>query len=82
MAVSKRALWGALEAGLTEACRAGARDLVSVWGHPDQDEGPAPSPSAAQPTGSRWRPTWPAPARAGSAPLPPSPPPSIDRRMA
>lgn len=40
MAATKRALWGALEAGLTEACRAGARELVSVWGHPDQTEGP------------------------------------------
>ena len=40
MAASKRALWGALEVGLTEACRAGALDLVSMWGHPDQEEGP------------------------------------------
>ena len=41
MAASKRALWGALEMGLTDACRAGAQDLVSMWGHPDQTEGPA-----------------------------------------
>jgi len=40
MAVSKRALWRALELGLTDACRAGALDLVSMWGHPDQTEGP------------------------------------------
>jgi enoyl-CoA hydratase/carnithine racemase len=40
MAATKRALWGALEAGLTEASRAGARELVSMWGHPDQTEGP------------------------------------------
>jgi len=40
MAATKRALWGALETGLTEACRAGARELVSMWGHPDQTEGP------------------------------------------
>ena len=40
MAATKRALWGALEAGLTDACRAGARELISVWGHPDQTEGP------------------------------------------
>jgi len=40
MAASKRALWRALETGLTEACRAGALDLVSMWGHPDQTEGP------------------------------------------
>ncbi|HEX8802642.1 MAG TPA: enoyl-CoA hydratase/isomerase family protein, partial [Acidimicrobiales bacterium] len=31
MAATKRALWGALEAGLTDACRAGARELVSLW---------------------------------------------------
>jgi enoyl-CoA hydratase len=40
MAASKRALWGALEVGLTDACRAGAAELVSMWGHPDQEEGP------------------------------------------
>ena len=34
------ALWGALEMGLTDACRAGAKELVSMWGHPDQEEGP------------------------------------------
>jgi enoyl-CoA hydratase/carnithine racemase len=33
-------LWRALELGLTDACRAGALDLVSMWGHPDQEEGP------------------------------------------
>jgi len=41
MAATKRALWGALEVGLTDACRAGADELVSMWGHPDQAEGPA-----------------------------------------
>jgi enoyl-CoA hydratase/carnithine racemase len=40
MAATKRALWQALELGLTDACRAGARQLVSMWGHPDQEEGP------------------------------------------
>jgi enoyl-CoA hydratase len=40
MAATKRALWGALEHGLTDACRAGAKELVSMWGHPDQEEGP------------------------------------------
>ncbi len=40
MAATKRALWGALEMGLTDACRAGAVELVSMWGHPDQEEGP------------------------------------------
>ena len=41
MAATKRALWGALERGLTDACKAGATELVSMWGHPDQVEGPA-----------------------------------------
>src|SRR5829696_8750561 len=40
MAATKRALWGALEMGLTDACRAGGKELVSMWGHPDQTEGP------------------------------------------
>jgi enoyl-CoA hydratase len=40
MRATKRALWGALEQGLTDACRAGAGELVSMWGHPDQEEGP------------------------------------------
>jgi enoyl-CoA hydratase len=40
MAATKRALWGALEMGLTDACKAGAADLTSMWGHPDQEEGP------------------------------------------
>jgi enoyl-CoA hydratase len=40
MRATKKALWGALEAGLTDASRQGARHLVSMWGHPDQREGP------------------------------------------
>ncbi|MET1001227.1 MAG: enoyl-CoA hydratase-related protein, partial [Acidimicrobiia bacterium] len=40
MAATKRALWAALEHGLTDACKAGAQELVSMWGHPDQEEGP------------------------------------------
>jgi enoyl-CoA hydratase len=40
MAATKKALWEGLESGLTEACRNGARHLTSMWGHPDQDEGP------------------------------------------
>jgi enoyl-CoA hydratase/carnithine racemase len=40
MAATKRALWSALELGLTDACRAGAQELVGMWGHPDQEEGP------------------------------------------
>lgn len=51
MRATKRALWGALEDGLTEACRAGAAHLVSVWGHPDQLEGPAAFVEKREP---RW----------------------------
>jgi enoyl-CoA hydratase/carnithine racemase len=40
MAATKRALWSALELGLTDACKAGSNELVSMWGHPDQEEGP------------------------------------------
>lgn len=40
MAATKKALWAALELGLTDACRVGAQHLVGVWGHPDQSEGP------------------------------------------
>jgi enoyl-CoA hydratase/carnithine racemase len=40
MCATKRALWGALEQGLTDASRSGAKELVSMWGHPDQTEGP------------------------------------------
>jgi enoyl-CoA hydratase/carnithine racemase len=35
LAGTKRALWAALETGLTEARRAGARETVAQWGHPD-----------------------------------------------
>jgi enoyl-CoA hydratase len=40
MAATKRALWGALEMGLSDACRAGGKQLAGMWGHPDQEEGP------------------------------------------
>jgi enoyl-CoA hydratase len=51
MAATKRALWGALESGLTEACRRGALEVVGVWGHPDQDEGPR---AWAEKRDARW----------------------------
>jgi enoyl-CoA hydratase len=53
MATSKRALWNALEVGLTEACRAGARELASMWGHPDQAEGPLAFAEKREPV---WQP--------------------------
>jgi enoyl-CoA hydratase/carnithine racemase len=52
MAATKRALWAALEMGLTDACRAGAQELVSMWGHPDQTEGPAAFAEKREP---RWK---------------------------
>jgi enoyl-CoA hydratase/carnithine racemase len=56
MAATKRALWGAFEAGLTDACRAGAAELVSMWGHPDQAEGPAAFAEKREP---QWLPLEP-----------------------
>jgi len=53
MAHTKRALWGALELGLTEACKAGAEELVAMWGHPDQVEGPQAFAEKREP---RWQP--------------------------
>jgi enoyl-CoA hydratase/carnithine racemase len=52
MAATKRALWGALELGLTDACRAGAAELVGMWGHPDQTEGPLAFAEKREP---RWQ---------------------------
>jgi len=51
MAATKRALWGALEVGLSEGCRRGGRELVALWGHPDQSEGPAAWAERREP---RW----------------------------
>ena len=53
MRATKKALWGALETGLTDACRAGAKELVSMWGHPDQEEGPRAFAEKREP---RWDP--------------------------
>jgi enoyl-CoA hydratase/carnithine racemase len=53
MRATKRALWGALEMGLTDACRAGGQELVSMWGHPDQEEGPRAFAEKREP---RWAP--------------------------
>jgi enoyl-CoA hydratase len=53
MAATKRALWGALEMGLSDACKAGAQHLVSMWGHPDQVEGPRAFAEKREPV---WQP--------------------------
>jgi enoyl-CoA hydratase/carnithine racemase len=60
MVATKRALWGALETGLTDACRGGAGHLVSMWGHPDQEEGPR---AFADKREARWMPIEGAPMR-------------------
>lgn len=51
MSATKRALWSAFESGLTEACRVGAAELASMWGHPDQEEGPRAFAEGREP---RW----------------------------
>jgi len=51
MAATKKALWGALETGLSDACRAGGKHLASMWGHPDQEEGPLAFSEKREP---RW----------------------------
>jgi enoyl-CoA hydratase/carnithine racemase len=53
MRATKKALWGALEHGLTDACRAGAQEIVAMWGHPDQIEGPLAFVERREP---RWLP--------------------------
>jgi enoyl-CoA hydratase/carnithine racemase len=53
MAATKRALWGAMEMGLTDACRAGAAELTGMWGHPDQEEGPR---AFAEKREANWQP--------------------------
>jgi enoyl-CoA hydratase len=53
MAATKRALWGALEHGLTDACKAGADELTGMWGHPDQTEGPL---AFAEKRDPQWQP--------------------------
>jgi len=58
MAATKRALWGALEMGLTDACKAGAAELVGMWGHPDQEEGPRAFAEKREP---QWQPLEPKP---------------------
>ena len=52
MRATKRALWGAFELGLTDACRAGSAELVSLWGHADQEEGPRAFAERRQP---KWQ---------------------------
>jgi enoyl-CoA hydratase/carnithine racemase len=59
LAHSKRALWGALESGLTDACKAGALEVVALWGHPDQQEGPQ---AFAERRAARWAAPAPGPA--------------------
>jgi enoyl-CoA hydratase len=52
MRATKKALWAALELGLTDACRLGAQHLIGMWGHPDQEEGPRAFVEKREP---RWQ---------------------------
>jgi enoyl-CoA hydratase/carnithine racemase len=61
MQATKKALWGALEHNLTDACKVGAKHLAGLWGHPDQDEGPKAFAEKREP---RWAAL---PARDGTA---------------
>ncbi len=63
---TKRALWGALEAGLSDASRAGAQHLVAMWGHPDQAEGPLAFAEKRDPA-------WIPPVAVSTAPAPAGP---------
>lgn len=56
MAITKRALWEALERDLTDACASGARHLTTMWGHPDQEEGPRAFAERREPA---WQPLGP-----------------------
>ncbi len=55
---------GRFELGLTDACRAGAQELVSMWGHPDQEEGP-------RAFAEKREPVWAPPGRAAEQAKPP-----------
>jgi enoyl-CoA hydratase/carnithine racemase len=55
MAATKKALWGALEHGITEASRLGAQHMLSMWGHPDQQEGPT---AFAEKRPANWSVNW------------------------
>ena len=60
MAATKRALWGALELGPHRRvpCRRRA-SWSSMWGHPDQEEGPRAFAEKREPN---WQPLEPKPA--------------------
>jgi enoyl-CoA hydratase len=53
MAATKRAMWRTLQMGLDEACRAATGDIVEMWNHPDQAEGPRAFGEGKKAT---WRP--------------------------
>ena len=53
LAASKRAMWRTLQLGLDDACRAATDDIVAMWTHPDQAEGPA---AFAQKREPNWQP--------------------------
>jgi enoyl-CoA hydratase/carnithine racemase len=58
LSCSKRVMWRSLQLGLDEACRVASADIVEMWTHPDQAEGPA---AFAEKRPANW-----APPQAGS----------------
>jgi enoyl-CoA hydratase len=53
LAHSKRAMWRTLQIGLDDACVAASEDIVAMWNHPDQSEGPAAFMERRE---ARWQP--------------------------
>jgi enoyl-CoA hydratase/carnithine racemase len=53
LAHSKRAMWRTLQTGLDDACIAASQDIVAMWNHPDQAEGPAAFIERRE---ARWQP--------------------------
>jgi enoyl-CoA hydratase len=53
LARSKRAMWRTLQMGLDDACRVATEDIVALWDHPDQAEGPAAFTERRE---ARWSP--------------------------
>jgi enoyl-CoA hydratase len=56
LAATKRAMWRTLQMGLDDACRAATGDIVEMWNHPDQAEGPLAFAHGRQ---ANWQPLHP-----------------------
>jgi enoyl-CoA hydratase len=60
LAHTKRAMWRTLQTGLDDASIAASQDIVAMWNHPDQAEGPAAFMERRE---ARWQPPTTADAR-------------------